>query len=99
MKKRLLPLFMIVGLVTLLSGCMEINQPITPDSEGIWNSYFVYPLSRLITHFAEMTGENYGLAIVIVTLIIRFVLLPLMIKQTKNTKKMQEIQPEMLKLK
>ncbi|MEW9501182.1 YidC family membrane integrase SpoIIIJ [Jeotgalibacillus marinus] len=98
MKKRILPLFMIVGFVILLSGCMEIGEPITTESEGIWNSYFVYPLSWLITKFADWTGDNYGLAIVIVTLLIRFALLPLMIKQTKNTKKMQEIQPEMLKL-
>ncbi|KIL53195.1 YidC family membrane integrase SpoIIIJ [Jeotgalibacillus campisalis] len=99
MKKRLLPLFMIVGLTALLTGCMEIDQPITTESEGIWNSYFVYPLSWLITTIAQWSGDNYGLGIVLVTLIIRFALLPLMIKQTKNTKKMQEIQPEMLKLK
>ncbi|KIL49199.1 YidC family membrane integrase SpoIIIJ [Jeotgalibacillus soli] len=98
MKKRILPLMLIVGLVTLLTGCMEINQPITSDSEGIWNKYFVYPLSWLITSFAGWTGGSFGLGIVIVTLLIRFVLLPLMIKQTKNTKRMQEIQPEMLKL-
>lgn len=66
---------------------------------GIWNEYFVYPLSQLITYFATWLGDNYGLAIVITTLIIRFALLPLMIKQTKSTKAMQALQPEMVKLK
>ncbi|TFD96565.1 YidC family membrane integrase SpoIIIJ [Jeotgalibacillus sp. R-1-5s-1] len=98
MKKKMIPFFMIAVVAVFLAGCTEIDQPITSDSEGIWNSYFVYPLSWLITTFAEFFNENYGLGIVLVTLVIRFVLLPLMIKQTKNTKRMQEIQPEMLKL-
>ncbi|MFB1081517.1 YidC family membrane integrase SpoIIIJ [Jeotgalibacillus sp. JSM ZJ347] len=98
MKKKLFPFMMFAVVAVFLAGCTEIDQPITSDSEGIWNSYFVYPLSWLITQIAEFFNENYGLAIVIVTLLIRFVLLPLMIKQTKNTKRMQEIQPEMVKL-
>ncbi len=98
MKKKLFPFMMFAVVAVFLAGCTEIDQPITSDSEGIWNSYFVYPLSWLITQIAEFFNENYGLGIVIVTLIIRFVLLPLMIKQTKNTKRMQEIQPEMMKL-
>ncbi|WP_279587259.1 YidC family membrane integrase SpoIIIJ [Jeotgalibacillus salarius] len=98
MKKKLFPFMMFAVVAVFLAGCTEIDQPITSDSEGIWNSYFVYPLSWLITQIAEFFNENYGLGIVLVTLIIRFVLLPLMIKQTKNTKRMQEIQPEMKKL-
>nr|WP_156129638.1 YidC family membrane integrase SpoIIIJ [Jeotgalibacillus malaysiensis] len=97
-KKKLFPFMMFAVVAVFLAGCTEIDQPITSDSEGIWNSYFVYPLSWLITQIAEFFNENYGLGIVIVTLLIRFVLLPLMIKQTKNTKRMQEIQPEMMKL-
>ena len=58
-----------------------------------------YTLSQLITYFANLFGSNYGLAIVVTTLIIRFALLPLMIKQTKSTKAMQALQPEMVKLK
>ena len=42
---------------------------------------------------------TYGYGIVAVTIIIRLALLPLMIKQTKSSKKMQEIQPELKALK
>ncbi|WP_449538284.1 YidC family membrane integrase SpoIIIJ [Ferdinandcohnia sp. Marseille-Q9671] len=98
MKRRILLLSALIGVVLLLSGCTEINDPITADSEGVWNKYFVYPLSWLITYFAELTAENYGLAIIIVTLLIRFALLPLMIKQTKSSKAMQAIQPELKSL-
>ena len=40
------------------------------------------------------SGGSYGLSIIVVTIIIRLVILPLMIKQTKSSKAMQAIQPE-----
>ncbi|WP_373306351.1 YidC family membrane integrase SpoIIIJ [Ornithinibacillus bavariensis] len=89
---------MLIGLIVFLSGCSQINEPITPESEGIWNSYFVYPLSWLIQYFANLFNENYGLAIILVTVIIRTALLPLNIKQLKSTKAMQDIQPELKEL-
>ncbi|MEH7381997.1 YidC family membrane integrase SpoIIIJ [Bacillus sp. JJ1533] len=98
MKRRILLISALIGLVLLLSGCAQINEPITAESEGVWNKYFVYPLSWLITYFAELTSNSYGLAIIIVTLLIRFALLPLMIKQTKSSKAMQAIQPELKEL-
>ncbi|MFS0865530.1 YidC family membrane integrase SpoIIIJ [Fredinandcohnia sp. 179-A 10B2 NHS] len=97
LKRRILLLSMLIGLLLLLTGCTEVNEPITAESEGVWNKYFVYPLSWLITYFGELFGD-YGLAIIVVTLIIRFALLPLMIKQTKSSKAMQAIQPELQKL-
>ncbi len=35
----------IVSMLLVMTGCFDIEQPITKESEGIWNSYFVYPLS------------------------------------------------------
>lgn len=85
--------------VMLLAGCTQIDQPIKPGSEGIWNEYFVYPLSWFLTWIADFFSGSYGLSIVIVTILIRLVLLPLMIQQTKSSKAMQALQPEMQKLK
>ncbi|PIK14319.1 membrane protein insertase YidC [Halobacteriovorax sp. JY17] len=42
---------------------------------------------------------NYGLAIIILTLIIRTIMFPLQFKSFKSMKKMQKIQPELTKLK
>src|SRR5690625_1885192 len=55
-------------------------------------------MSMLITYFAELFNNNYGLAIVIVTIIIRLVLVPLNVKQLKSSQAMQQIQPELKKL-
>lgn len=97
MKRKMLTLTFLLAAIMLLSGCTEINKEITSESEGFWNEFVIYPLSFLITKIAEAVG-NYGWAIIIVTIIVRILLLPLMIKQTKSTKAMQLIQPEMKKI-
>ncbi|GAA3318146.1 hypothetical protein GCM10020331_019740 [Ectobacillus funiculus] len=97
-KKKIWFLLMVIVLIAVISGCSQVNEPITKESTGIWNQYVVYPLSWLITYVANLAGANYGVAIIVVTLIIRSALLPLMIKQTRSTKAMQALQPEMTKL-
>jgi YidC/Oxa1 family membrane protein insertase len=94
-------MFLIVGLLllmTVLTGCTEYDQAITSESEGFWNEYIVYPLSWLIVSMAGWLGGSFGLSLVAVTILIRFAILPLMIKQTKSSKAMQAIQPELKEL-
>ncbi|QQZ09450.1 YidC family membrane integrase SpoIIIJ [Heyndrickxia vini] len=98
MKKRIFLIIAIVGLAAVLSGCTEFNKDITPESKGIWNEYIVFPLSWIIKKVAIFLGNSYGLSIILVTIIIRLIILPLMIKQTKSSKAMQLIQPEIKKL-
>ncbi|WLR55140.1 YidC family membrane integrase SpoIIIJ [Mesobacillus subterraneus] len=99
MKKRIVLIMGLLLVMTVLTGCMEYDQPITEESKGFWNEYIVYPLSLLIVKMAEWLGGSFGLSIIAVTLIIRFAILPLMIKQTRSSKAMQALQPEMAKLK
>jgi YidC/Oxa1 family membrane protein insertase len=98
LKKRILLILGFVSVMLLLSGCSQVNQPITPESEGFWNQFIVYPLSLLITTVSEALGGSYGLGIIVVTILIRLLILPLMIKQTKSSKAMQALQPELQKL-
>jgi len=95
LRKKVFLLIALIGVLALLSGCTEINEDITPESTGFWNKYFVYPMSWFITYFADLFDGNYGLALVIVTIIVRLVLLPLNVKQLKSSKAMQDIQPEL----
>src|SRR5699024_2068127 len=92
--KKLFLIFGLVGLIVFLSGCGQINEPITSESEGIWNTIFVYPMSWLITFFADIFS-NYGVGIIIVTLIVRLLLVPLNVKQIRSQVAMQAIQPEL----
>lgn len=93
-------LAVLTAAMLLLSGCTQLDQYITADSTGIWNKFFVYPMSQLITFFADLinTNASYGLAIIIVTIIIRSVLLPLNVKQLKSSRAMQDVQPELKKI-
>lgn len=98
MSKKYLLLISMIVLIALLAGCSSMNEPITPDSEGFWDEYFVFPMSWLIKYFAELFGGSYGLGIIIVTIIVRLVLLPLNVKQLKSSKAMQDVQPELKEL-
>ncbi len=98
MKKRIGLLLILTVLLVFLAGCTQFNEPIYAESEGFWNKYIVWPLVSLITTFKDLLG-TYGLGIVAVTIIIRLVLLPLMVKQAQSSKKMQEVQPELNALK
>jgi YidC/Oxa1 family membrane protein insertase len=82
-----------------LSGCTEVQEPITRESEGLWNEYVVYPISQTIIYLAQLFGNNFGIAIIIVTVMIRVLIFPLMVKQIRNTKAMGALQPEIEKLK
>lgn len=97
-RRKIFILALFLGLIVFLSGCGNIDhQPITSESTGFWSKYFVYPMSLFITFFADLL-KNYGLAIIVVTLIVRLLLLPLMVKQIRSSIAMQAIQPEMEKL-
>ncbi len=62
----------------------------------IWNG-IVAGLNYLLQAFYGFTG-NYGVAIILLTVLIKMVLLPLTIKQTRSMIAMQKIQPEIKKL-
>lgn len=98
MKKRILLITGLFLVMAVLTGCTEYDQPITSKSEGFWNEYIVYPLSWLIIKISELFGGSYGLGIIVVTILIRLVILPLMVKQIKSSKAMQAIQPELKEL-
>ncbi|MDT2046021.1 OxaA precursor [Priestia aryabhattai] len=93
--KRHYKLLAVLGMVLIaLAGCSTQN-PVTSTSGGFWDHYFVYPLSLALTNVAEFLGGSYGLSIIAVTIIIRLVLLPLILKQQKSTMAMQALRPEM----
>jgi YidC/Oxa1 family membrane protein insertase len=99
LKKRIVLIIGLVALMSVMTGCAQTNLPITAESSGFWNEYIVYPLSLLIVKTAEFLGGSFGLSIIVVTLLVRLAILPLMIKQTRSSKAMQALQPEMNALK
>ncbi len=91
-----------IALMTLLAGCTPATQAITTgemaESGSWWTRNVVYWFSLMLDTFAKWFGGEYGLSILVLTIIVRTIILPLMIKQYKNTKAMQALQPEMQKI-
>lgn len=99
LRKKLILFVALVGLVLLLTGCGNINEPVDASSTGFFDKIIIYPLSLAIIFIANTFSGSYGLAIVIVTVVIRTILLPLNIKQLKSSRAMQDVQPKMKELK
>jgi YidC/Oxa1 family membrane protein insertase len=88
-----------IAFLFVASGCTmdSATNPINTEN-SIWDKYFVNPLSEMLDWFAAHLFGEYGLSILVVTVIIRILILPLMIKQYRSSRAMQEIQPEIQKL-
>lgn len=63
---------------------------------GMW-SVIAVPILRGLQFFYKFI-PNYGIAIILLTIVIRLLTFPLQYKSFKSMKKMQEIQPELTKL-
>ncbi|ETI67923.1 membrane protein insertase YidC [Neobacillus vireti] len=97
-KRSSLILITLLSLTTLLlSGCS--SQDPSGTNGNFFHDFLVHPLWIFIRSVAELFNGNYGLAIILVTVIIRLILMPLMLKQYKNQmgmkEKMDVLKPEM----
>lgn len=63
-----------------------------------WFPYIARPLAAVL-HLLYAIVRNYGLAIILLTVLVRFAMLPLGRKAAMNAAKMQELAPELNKLK
>jgi YidC/Oxa1 family membrane protein insertase len=67
--------------------------------EIIWNNLLYYPLINALILFYKILGQNLGLAIIGLTLVIRGALTPLTSPSMKIAQRMKELSPELEKLK
>lgn len=108
MVKRIFAIGVLAVILFIITGCStELNpetNPIDENRTGFWDTVFVYPIHWVILYFGDLFKNMgvdtwyYGWSVVVVTILLRLLLLPLMIQQTKSAKAMQAIQPEIQKL-
>lgn len=65
--------------------------------EGIWTTLFVKPLAFIIIKLGELV-QNYGLAIILLGLLIRVLLMPVTKKTAVQSENLKLAQPELAKL-
>jgi YidC/Oxa1 family membrane protein insertase len=67
---------------------------------NIFTTVIVQPIfNLLVLIYALLPGHNFGLAIIIFTVIVRLAMWPLVKKQLNHAKAMRELQPELKKIK
>ncbi len=82
--------------VSELPKCAEMNI-VSGNYEGIWTTVFVKPLAWVIIQIGEIF-KNYGLAIMITTLLIRLITMPFTKKAALQSENLKKAQPELERL-
>lgn len=77
--------------VDKLSSCSDFS--LFSSYEGLWASLFVKPLAWLIIRVG-MLFNNYGLALVVISILIRLCLMPLTKKTAMQSENIKKAQPE-----
>ncbi|MFO3689526.1 membrane protein insertase YidC [Staphylococcus felis] len=99
LKQKKMMLLMMM-LIIVLSGC---NYERNSDKTGFFYNVFAKPLDMLLRWLGEIFNHNYGLAIIVIVLIVRLILLPLMLPQSRaghlSRKKKPIIDPYMKEMK
>jgi len=101
--KWILVIAVLVLSLAVLSGCSPSAASVTHTTEslkegGFWKSNVVYYFARALDTFAKWFNGQYGLAVLVMVIIVRTLILPLTMKQVKSSRAMQAIQPELQKI-
>ena len=64
----------------------------------IWNLAILNPILNGLIALSQVCYNNFGLAIIVLTVAVRIVLMPLTFKQTQSTRAMQSMQPKLQEL-
>lgn len=94
-KRKWLRVGLLMAMVLFLTACSNTNEPLGEHSTGFWDQYILLNLSRIIIWLSNLFGGNYGIGIILFTIIIRILLLPLFKMQTNSMRELQELQPEL----
>lgn len=66
----------------------------------IWHTFFFDPIYNALVYFIDVIpGGDVGLAIIILTVVVKTILLPLSLKAAKTQRKMRDLQPKIDEIK
>ncbi len=82
--------------ISKLEKCDKFT-PMSNGYEGLWTTFFVKSLSWVLVKIGSLVG-NYGLGIIITTLLIRLLLYPLTLKTARQSEVLAQAKPELDKL-
>jgi YidC/Oxa1 family membrane protein insertase len=65
---------------------------------ALWNTIILEPVLNSLIAMTNVLWGNFGLAIIVLTVVVRLILFPLTVRQTQSTKAMQSLQPKIQEL-
>jgi YidC/Oxa1 family membrane protein insertase len=89
---RRLIIFLLIAVVIflLITGVLSIT--------GIWNTILLNPMVNFLVLMSKYFLGSFGIAIIVLTIIIRLLMFPLTMRQLQSSKAMQALQPKMKEL-
>ncbi|MFA6627043.1 MAG: YidC/Oxa1 family membrane protein insertase [Bacilli bacterium] len=94
-KKTLLAFVLIFGLALVLTGCSSAASVTAPITGFTFEDIFVYPMAGLMWVAAKtLAFGNYGVAIILSTIVVRTLAWPIYAKTNDMSLKMSLVQPE-----
>ena len=58
----------------------------------MWDAIIITPFINVLLFIYSLVGQNFGIAIILFTILIRLITHPLMVQQIKGTQGMQDLQ-------
>ncbi|MFC1860905.1 YidC/Oxa1 family membrane protein insertase [Chloroflexota bacterium] len=65
---------------------------------NVWDLIILQPMINILIALSDYLFNNFGITIIALTIIIRFCMLPLSVKQLRATKAMSSLQPKLIEL-
>jgi YidC/Oxa1 family membrane protein insertase len=65
---------------------------------NVWELIIQQPLINVLIVISHVFGGNFGVAIILLTIIVNTALIPLTLSQIRSSKKMQELQPKLAEI-
>ncbi len=86
---RRLVIFLLIAVLIflLITGVLSIT--------GIWNTILLNPMVNFLVLMSKYFLGSFGIAIIVLTIIIRLLMFPLTMRQLQSSKAMQALQPKM----
>lgn len=89
--RRLVIFLLVVTLISLLiAGVISVT--------GVWNTILLRPMLNFLVLVSHYLLGSFGMAIIILTILVRLLMLPFTMRQLQSSKAMQRMQPQLKEL-
>src|SRR5512143_1859637 len=76
------------------AACFPGTSATNNKEVTMWDQFIIYPFTNVLLWIYDIIGHNFGIAIILFTILIRLVTWPLNAQQLKSAKVMQDLQKD-----